>query len=523
MELRDYQRECVNVINNTESGSYLIAVATGLGKTVIFSHIHRRGRMLILSHREELVWQPKKYFDCSFGVEQAEHRSCGEEVVSASVQSIVNRLDSFSPDDFDIIVTDEAHHAVAETYRKIYSYFQPRLHLGFTATPNRGDKVKLGEIYSKIIFERDLKWGIKNEYLSNIRCLRVDIGFDISEVHKQHGDLNIGELANAVDTPVQNKAVAEAYKKYAVGQTLIFTTTVQQANHIAELIDGAVVVSAETQDRAEIIELFTERKIPCLVNCMVFTEGTDMPLIETVMIARPTRNASLYTQMVGRGLRLHKDKKELLLIDCVGITGELDICTAPDLFGISKLPQNLPPDTMNGKLITEIEDAVIAEENKLPDWKINAHLVDLFEKENHYDTHGVNYIVLPNGDMMCSIGKRVFRVFAEDLTGNSTAQIIINPEKIVFRTIPTAPMQDILDEVYRILVCDYQDSIGIWDMARVTHWGAQPATKAQKNLLRDKLRYKNTREKFPEININSEDVDGLSKYEASILIGQILG
>ena len=91
--LRDYQQECVNIINNTESGSYLVAVATGLGKTVIFSHIKRRGRMLILSHREELVWQPRKYFDCIFGVEQADNHSNGEEVVSASVQSLVRRLD----------------------------------------------------------------------------------------------------------------------------------------------------------------------------------------------------------------------------------------------------------------------------------------------------------------------------------------------------------------------------------------------------------------------------------------------
>lgn len=118
IQLRDYQQECVDIINNTESGSYLVAVATGLGKTVIFSHIARRGRMLILSHREELVWQPKKYFDCSYGVEKADIHSNGEEVVSASVQSLVRRLDSFSPDDFDIIITDEAHHAVAPTYKK---------------------------------------------------------------------------------------------------------------------------------------------------------------------------------------------------------------------------------------------------------------------------------------------------------------------------------------------------------------------------------------------------------------------
>ena len=269
IQLRDYQQECVDIINNTESGSYLVAVATGLGKTVIFSHIARRGRMLILSHREELVWQPKKYFDCSYGVEKADIHSNGEEVVSASVQSLVRRLDRFSPDDFDIIITDEAHHAVAPTYKKIYEYFNPRLHIGFTATPNRADNVKLGEIYSSIIFERNLKWGIKNNYLSNIRCLKIDIGYDISEVSSQNGDLNVGELSSAMDIQKQNKAIAEAYKKYAVGQTLIFATSVNHARNIAMEIPGARVVTGETENRDEIIADFTARKIPCIVSRVV--------------------------------------------------------------------------------------------------------------------------------------------------------------------------------------------------------------------------------------------------------------
>ena len=136
--LRDYQRECIAAI--PESGRFLIHMATGLGKTVTFSQIPRRGRMLILSHREELVTQPRKYFDCSFGVEMANRRSDGEEVVSASVQSFVRRFARFRPDAFDIIVTDECHHACSPTYMKIYEHFAPRLHLGFTATPNRAER-----------------------------------------------------------------------------------------------------------------------------------------------------------------------------------------------------------------------------------------------------------------------------------------------------------------------------------------------------------------------------------------------
>lgn len=511
--LRDYQQECVDIINKCENGSYLVCVATGLGKTVIFSHIERKGRMLILSHREELVWQPKKYFDCSYGVEQSDNHSNGEDVVSASVQSIVRRLDSFSPDDFDIIITDEAHHAVAETYRKIYDYFKPRLHLGFTATPNRADNVKLGTIFSKIIYERDLKWGIKHEYLSNIECFRVNVGYDISEVHKQCGDLNINELSTAVDTPAQNQIVADAYKNHAVGQTLIFATTVKHAENIAALIDGAVSVTADTPNRNEIIEKFTNCEIPCLVNCMVFTEGTDMPLIETIIIDRPTRNASLYTQMVGRGLRKHDDKKHLLLMDCVGVTGKLDICTAPDLFGIDKLPESVSPEDIDGKMITEIEEIIEAETNKPPNWKINLELVKLFEERGNYDTHNINYIVLPNGYLSCSLGdKWAMKISAEDIAGNCSAYLMY--KRKLYQTITTGAVQEVLDIAYSFITTHFAKSCYLWDVAKVKKWGSKPASDSQISFLKKKMNI------CEQEKINFDD---MTKYEASILIGRLVG
>ena len=338
MKLRDYQKECIDTIMKKQPGRYLIQMATGLGKTVTFANIPRYGRVLLLSHREELVNQPRKYYPCSFGVEQGRNRSNGEDIVSASVQSISRRLDRFAPNDFDMIICDEAHHAAANTYRKIFNYFEPRLLLGFTATPNRADGVRLNDSFSEIIFQRDLKWGIKNRYLSDIFCRRVDIGYDLTEVSVRNGDYAPGELDEAMSDT--SDAIAEAYEKYAKGATLIFAVSVGHAEEIAGKIPGAVVVTGKTENRAEIIERFSRREIPCIVNCMVFTEGTDIPLVETVIIARPTKSDSLYAQMVGRGLRLHPDKERLILIDCVGVTGTANLCTAPSLLGISM--ENVP-------------------------------------------------------------------------------------------------------------------------------------------------------------------------------------
>lgn len=292
IELRPYQRECIDIINAQPPGAYLVQMATGLGKTVTFANIPRQGRVLLLSHREELVNQPRRYYTCSYGVERAGQHSAGEDVVSASVQTMVRRLDKFDPYDFDMIITDECHHSSAGTYRKIYDHFRPRLHIGFTATPNRGDKVRLDDVFQKIIFQRDLRWGIQNGHLCDIFCKRINIGYDLTAVHTRLGDYAPGELDEAMDGTAD--AIAQAYREHAVGATLIFAVSVRHANEIAERIPGAVVVTGQTKDRADIIQAFTEGRIPCIVNCMVFTEGTDIPRVETVIIARPTQSESLY-------------------------------------------------------------------------------------------------------------------------------------------------------------------------------------------------------------------------------------
>lgn len=236
IQLRDYQQQCIDLIDDLEPGSYLIQMATGCGKTATFTNIKRKGRVLVLAHREELITQPVKYYDCPVGIEMASQYSNGQEVVIASIMSLTHRLDKFKPDDFDMIITDEAHHAAARSYKKIYEYFKPRLHLGFTATPNRGDNVRLDDVFQKIIFQKDLQWAIKNKYLTDIECLRANIGYDISKVARRMGDFATGELDKAMNTDILNGAIAEAYQKYAKGQTLIFATSVEHAQNIAKLI-----------------------------------------------------------------------------------------------------------------------------------------------------------------------------------------------------------------------------------------------------------------------------------------------
>ena len=502
IKLRDYQQECIDKIAQAGHGKHLVQMATGLGKTVTFANIPRHGRMLILSHREELVNQPLKYFDCTKGVEMSKYHTDGsEEVVSASIQTMTHRLDRFSPDDFDIIIVDEAHHAAAQSYKTVIDHFTPRLLLGFTATPNRADKCRLNDVFDDIIFQRDLRWGIEHGYLCDILCKRADIGYDLSAVHTRLGDYAPGELAEAMDGTAD--AIAQAYREHAKGATLIFAVSVEQCYEIAKRIEGAEVVTGQTKDRADIIRRFTHREIPCLVNCMVFTEGTDIPLVETVIIARPTQSDALYTQMVGRGLRLHPDKDRLTLIDCVGVTGKASLRTAPSLLGIdiSELPKK-SQDKMEGMLFELPEKATMMSD--CPEsWIKNVRIVDLWAQEQKYITHDVNWFKLPNGDMKCSLGKgKTLRISAPDALGMAVWQ----GQKL--------PMQQALDEAYTILCEREADSKCLWDLNICRKWGKAPATDNQKNLIRRRGR------KY--LNNSDIDIESLTKFEASQILNRIM-
>lgn len=496
MQLRDYQQECKSIIDNINPGAYLVQMATGLGKTVTFASLDRKGRTLILSHREELVRQPLKYYDCETGVEMASERSNGEPVVSASVQSITRRLEQFDPDAFDMIICDEAHHAAANTYRRIFDHFNPRLLIGFTATPGRGDKVRLDDVFSDIIFQRDLRWGIQNGYLSDIECRRVNIGYDLTAVSTRRGDYAPGELDDAMDGTAD--AIAEAYRDLAHGATLIFAVSVRHANDIAAKIPGAVVVTGETKDRAAIVDAFTRGEIPCLVNCMVFTEGTDIPRVETVIIARPTQSDSLYTQMVGRGLRLFDGKKKLHLIDCVGTTGRASLCTAPSLLGIdlANVPKKAA-DKIEGDLF-ELPLRVASASDCPESWIRNVEIVNLWAKEQKYQTHDINWFKMPDGSMVCSLPEKQRIVIGcpDDLG------------RVMFRGI-RIPMQQAFDAAFVMLRDTYADSRYVWDLNAVKSWGKKPASDKQLAIIKRRCK--------------GFDAGNLSKAEASMILNRIMG
>lgn len=301
--------------------------------------------------------------------------SSGEDVVSASVQTLARgtRLeDSFSPGDFHTIIIDEAHHAAAKSYRRIVDYLKPQRVIGVTATPRRGDNVRLNDVFDRIVFDRDMKWGIQHGYLADLECKRVDVGISLKGVRTKGkgGDFMDGALEQAVNKAEINEAIAEVYEKEAVGPTIIFTAGVRHAFAVKELISGSEAVTGTTpaEDRKSIIQGFLDGKIPCLINCGVFTEGTDLPNIRTVIIARPTKNISLYTQMVGRGLRRTADKTKCLLIDCASDVDVNRMCVVPTLLGIRM--KYIPQTRISGDIMT-ITKELEEENDNVHSWASN--------------------------------------------------------------------------------------------------------------------------------------------------------
>lgn len=473
-------------------GSYLVQMATGLGKTVTFARLVRRGRVLILAHRREILEQAQSYYDVPVGIEMAERMSAGEDVVAASVPSLVRRLDRFSPGDFDLIITDEAHHAVAPSYRKIYDYFKPRLHLGFTATPNRGDKVRLSDVFERIVFARDIRWGIERNYLADIDCRQVVVDYDSRKIKTSRNsttgeqDFRLRDLDQAVNTPETNDQIAAAYRKYAQGQTLVFAASVAHAYELAKLIDGARVVEANTPvpERETMITAFGRGEFPCLINNLVLTEGTDIPGIETVLMARPTKNATLYTQMVGRGLRRSPGKSVVRLVDCVGVTYDANLCAAPTLLGLDpeKLPARYRDRAVEG-LISDMEERFRAFDDTPLSWALRAKRVDLFAQGESLDPRGVNWVQLGDGAFTISTERVVLRIPPVDLVGTSVLEIVDRKTGLVLTASDRAPLQQLFDAARERLERKAADQRQLWDRASADKWGGRPASAKQITLI----------------------------------------
>lgn len=345
MKLRDYQEEArAAIANEWEKGvkKTLLVLPTGCGKTIVFSkviedRVKLGERVLILAHRSELLDQASDKLAKATGIftatEKAE-QSCLNSwfrVVVGSVQTLQRpkRLAQFDKDYFDTIVVDEAHHCISDSYQRVLEHFSNANVLGVTATPDRGDMRNLGSYFESLAYEYTLPKAIKNGYLSPIKALTIPLELDLSAVSMQSGDFKASEVGTALD-PYLEQIADEMLKYCADKKTVVFLPLVKTSQKFRDILNEkgfkAAEVNGDSKDRAEILDDFSKGKYNVLCNSMLLTEGWDEPSVDCIVVLRPTKVRSLYSQMVGRGTRLYPGKEDLLLLDFLWHTERHELC-----------------------------------------------------------------------------------------------------------------------------------------------------------------------------------------------------
>ncbi|WP_347563120.1 DEAD/DEAH box helicase [Faecalibacterium prausnitzii] len=334
IELRDYQQEAIDNLKKMREDGKTIALlyhATGVGKTITAATDAKAvgGRTLFLVNALKLASQAKDTFakvwpEATLGEYTGSQKDISQTVIFATGQSISKDLEKFSPIDFDYLIVDECHHAAANTYQKIFTYFHPKFILGLTATPERSDGEDMLELFQNVAHKMDLKTAVERGVLVPIRCIRVKTNIDLTDVRINGIKYNSQDLESKLFIPERNQLIVDTYLKYVNGKkTVIVCASVDHAAEIAKLLrdNGVKAEAVSGRDRVEIrnkiLKDYETESTNVLCACDLLNEGRDSPHTKVLFMARPTMSKTIYMQQLGRGTRRCPGKDDLLVIDFV--------------------------------------------------------------------------------------------------------------------------------------------------------------------------------------------------------------
>lgn len=427
-DARPYQLAALDAVRSRAVKRGVIAIPTGTGKGWLAGHLPEAlgaDSALFVAHREELIDQLHRHVARVVGrenvsVEQAQHHaSAWSPFVIASVPTLAardgRRLTNLGTDRFGAIVVDECHHSTAESYRLLLRKLgllepgltakgkptdvktaSPRMDLlGLTATPGRGDGVGLHAVFDSILYQLSLAEAIRDGWLVRLNVFTVATKVKLDDVKMRGGDYAENELARAVRSEERNAAIFDAHQQHAKGlKTLVFCVNVEHAQEMAEHFDARDVPARTVHggfggdERRAAFRWFRDTPGAVLTNCALVTEGVDIPSIECVALARPTKSTTLYAQMLGRGTRLadgardyahsvELGKSSCLILDVTDATASLGrrAVRVADLFGAP-----LPGKPLAGEDILEEVEAQQAaiEREQVERVATTAKMLDLF-------------------------------------------------------------------------------------------------------------------------------------------------
>lgn len=355
--LRDYQRDLIERIYAswaTGSRRVMAQLPTGGGKTVIFSAIAHQepGRVLVLAHRQELISQAAEKLHQITGepvgiIKAGYEPDYGQRLQVASVQSLVNRLDAIEPP--SMITIDESHHATAASYRRILEAYPEARVLGVSATPIRSDGSGFDDLFDSLICGPTVQQLIDQGYLCHFRLLADENPMQTGGARTRQGDYSSGDIAELNPAFELSANLAASYKKHCPGKrVIVFSVNVEHSQIIAARYQAAGVPAAHLdgssspEERQHTLERFKVGEIKVLCNCALFTEGFDLPELDGVQIARPTKSLALHLQMLGRALRPAPGKEQAILLDHTENWQQLGLPTRPRIWTLQGVEEPQP-------------------------------------------------------------------------------------------------------------------------------------------------------------------------------------
>jgi len=344
MLLRPYQEVAINDAADAldKHGNTLVVAPTGAGKTIMLSALVGKRRdvskdVLILQHRDELVSQNSTKFqrvnpELSASYVNASQKDWGGDAVFAMVQTLSRHNNLEQMPKVDLIVVDEAHHTVADTYQRIINAAKKANEgvqvVGFTATPNRGDKKGLRDVFTNCSHQIEIATLIREGFLVPPKTFVVDVGVqdELRDVRKTASDFDMADVEKIMNRRAINKRVVEEWlDKAGDRKTIVFCSTIRHAEDVCEefvrqgVIAHVVTGNTPSDEREEILHDLAHGETQVVVNVAVLTEGFDAPPVSCVVLTRPCSYKSTMVQMIGRGLRT-VDQEEfpgVVKTDCI--------------------------------------------------------------------------------------------------------------------------------------------------------------------------------------------------------------
>ena len=344
MLLRPYQEVAINDAADAldKHGNTLVVAPTGAGKTIMLSALVGKRRsvskdVLILQHRDELVSQNSTKFQrvnpkLSASYVNASQKDWGGDAVFAMVQTLSRHNNLEQMPRVDLIVVDEAHHTVADTYQRIINAAKKANEgvqvVGFTATPNRGDKKGLRDVFTNCSHQIEIATLIREGFLVPPKTFVVDVGVqdELRDVRKTASDFDMADVEKIMNRRAINKRVVDEWlDKAGDRKTIVFCSTIRHAEDVCEefvkqgVIAHVVTGNTPSDEREEILHDLAHGETQVVVNVAVLTEGFDAPPVSCVVLTRPCSYKSTMVQMIGRGLRT-VDQEEfpgVVKTDCI--------------------------------------------------------------------------------------------------------------------------------------------------------------------------------------------------------------